>query len=135
MGAVLTPALVGVAAARHLPAASSFCGRCASVCPMEIPLPKMMRHWRERAFSARVTPRGERLAVALWAWFAKRPFLYHLVAGLAARALSARGRAQGRLGALPGAGGWTLGRDLPAPEGRTFHQLWAGERRPGGEDR
>ncbi len=135
MGAVLTPALVGIEAAHHLPGASSFCGRCESVCPMEIPLPKMMRHWRERAFSTRVTPRRERLAVGLWAWFAMRPWLYHLMTGLVARGLSARGRARGRFQTLPFAAGWTYGRDLPAPEGRTFHQLWARQRGAGGAAR
>jgi L-lactate dehydrogenase complex protein LldF len=46
MGAVLSPMLVGVDKAGHLPNASSFCGRCESVCPVKIPLPNMMRHWR-----------------------------------------------------------------------------------------
>jgi L-lactate dehydrogenase complex protein LldF len=50
MGAVLTPSLIGVDKAGHLPNASTFCGRCESVCPMRIPLPKMMRHWREKEF-------------------------------------------------------------------------------------
>jgi hypothetical protein len=30
---------------------------------------------------------------------------------------------------LPLAGGWTDGRDLPAPEGRTFRDLYAGKLR------
>ena len=49
MGSVLTPQLVGIDAAGQLPNASTFCGRCEEVCPMHIPLPKMMRHWRERS--------------------------------------------------------------------------------------
>ena len=28
----------------------TFCGKCESVCPVRIPLPRMMRHWREREF-------------------------------------------------------------------------------------
>jgi len=39
MGAVLTPALIGVDKAGHLPNASTFCGKCESVCPVKIPLP------------------------------------------------------------------------------------------------
>src|SRR3546814_1283884 len=50
MGAVLTPSLIGIDQAGHLPNASTFCGRCEAVCPVRIPLPKMMRHWREREF-------------------------------------------------------------------------------------
>src|SRR3954453_9377728 len=56
MGAVLTPSLIGVDKSGHLPNASTFCGRFESVCPMRIPLPKMMRHWRERQFERHLTP-------------------------------------------------------------------------------
>ena len=56
MGAVLTPTLVGIDKAGHLPNASTFCGRCEAVCPMRIPLPKMMRHWREREFERHLSP-------------------------------------------------------------------------------
>ncbi len=40
MGAVLTPSLSGIEVGGHLPNASTFCGRCESVCPMRIPLPR-----------------------------------------------------------------------------------------------
>ncbi|HEU0155332.1 MAG TPA: lactate utilization protein B, partial [Stellaceae bacterium] len=42
MGSVLTPGLIGVAEAGHLPNASTLCGRCESVCPVKIPLPRML---------------------------------------------------------------------------------------------
>ncbi|MEL6423812.1 MAG: LUD domain-containing protein, partial [Pseudomonadota bacterium] len=41
IGSVLTPSLIGVKEAGHLPNASTFCGRCTEVCPMKIPLPKL----------------------------------------------------------------------------------------------
>ncbi|TMJ65387.1 MAG: iron-sulfur cluster-binding protein, partial [Alphaproteobacteria bacterium] len=56
IGSVLTPALIGVHSAGHLPNASTFCGRCEEVCPMKIPLPGLMRHWREEEFKAGDTP-------------------------------------------------------------------------------
>lgn len=124
MGAVLTPSLIGIEAARHLPEASTFCGRCESVCPMRIPLPKMMRHWRERAFERRLTPAPSRFALRLWNLFAARPRLYRLATSLAIPALALLGGRRRRLRALPFAGGWTRHRDLPAPEGRTFRQMW-----------
>ena len=43
---------------------------------------------------------------------------------LAARALKGLAGDSGRLHSLPFAGGWTAFRDLPAPEGRTFLELW-----------
>ncbi len=125
MGSVLTPNLIGVEEAGHLPNASTFCGRCESVCPMRIPLPKMMRHWREREFERHLAPKALRYGLALWAFFAKRPGLYHFGTGLKARLLGALGRRRGRFARLPLADGWTRHRDFPAPEGKTFHQLWA----------
>jgi L-lactate dehydrogenase complex protein LldF len=128
MGAVLTPALVGLGEAGHLPNASTFCGRCEAVCPVKIPLPKMMRHWREREFAQRLSPAVYRSGLRLWAWLAARPALYHALVEIKARFLGWAGRERGRFRSLPLAGGWTLGRDMPAPEGRSFHSLWA-ERR------
>ncbi len=82
MGAVLTPLLIGVAEGGQLPNASTFCGRCEAVCPMRIPLPKLMRTWREREFErAPDAAAGARRAAAVG------------VLRQAAGALSARRRA------------------------------------------
>ena len=131
MGSVLTPALVGVDKAGLLPNASTFCGKCESVCPVKIPLPKLMRHWREREFERHLTPSAVRTNLALWAWVAKRPALYRLATRAAARALGWLGRKRGRFARLPFAGGWTGGRDLPAPEGDTFFARYAKAQRSG----
>ncbi|MEJ1157692.1 LutB/LldF family L-lactate oxidation iron-sulfur protein [Prosthecomicrobium sp. N25] len=124
MGSVLTPSLVGVDKAGHLPNASTFCGRCESVCPMRIPLPKMMRHWREREFERHLNPAAARWGLGVWAFLARRPALYRVATGIAAKVLKAFGRGEGRIASLPLAGGWTRHRDFPAPEGKTFHELW-----------
>lgn len=128
MGAVLTPALVGLGEAGHLPNASTFCGKCESVCPVKIPLPRMMRRWREREFAEQRSPTAYRSGLRLWAWLVQRPALYHAFAEIAGRVLGWIGRERGRFRFLPLASGWTLVRDMPAPEGRSFHSLWA-ERR------
>jgi L-lactate dehydrogenase complex protein LldF len=125
IGVVLTPALVGLAASHDLPNASTFCGRCEAVCPMKIPLPGLMRLWREKEFDQKLTPAHVRAGLKAWAFFAKRPRLYHLAARLAATTLGALGRSTGRFARLPLASGWTRHRDLPAPQGRTFQELWA----------
>ena len=131
IGAVLTPSLIGVEEAGDLPNASTFCGRCEAVCPMRIPLPKMMRHWREQEFERHLTPRPARWALKLWAFFAKRPALYHFGAGLETRILAACAGRKGRFRSLPLAGGWTRSRDFPAPQGHTFQSLWAARGRGG----
>jgi L-lactate dehydrogenase complex protein LldF len=133
IGAVLNPALIGVEEAGVLPNASTFCGRCESVCPMRIPLPKMMRHWREREFERHLTPPRYRLGLKLWAFLARHPALYRLVASMGARVLGALGRSRGRFASLPLAAAWTAHRDMPAPEGRSFQSLWAAGQRPPGK--
>jgi L-lactate dehydrogenase complex protein LldF len=129
MGAVLTPALIGVDKAGNLPNASTFCGKCESVCPVKIPLPKLMRHGREREFERHLTPTAARANLALWGWVAKRPALYRLVTRAGALLLGRLGRRRGGFRRLPFAGGWTGGRDLPAPEGETFFARYARSQR------
>ncbi|PWB58481.1 MAG: iron-sulfur cluster-binding protein [Bradyrhizobiaceae bacterium] len=129
MGAVLTPSLIGVDKAGHLPNASTFCGRCEAVCPVRIPLPRMMRRWREREFERHLQPATMRYGLAVWAFLAKRPRLYALATSAAAFGLGWLGRAKGRFRSLPLAGGWTRHRDFPAPEQRTFQAQWRGRKR------
>ena len=132
MGAVLTPSLIGVDKAGHLPNASTFCGRCESVCPMRIPLPKMMRHWREKEFESHLQPKAARAGLGAWAYLARRPKLYRAAVSVAMPMLKALGGKKRRFTSLPLAGGWTKWRDLPAPEGRTFMQEYA--QRTGGTE-
>ncbi|MEK9752356.1 MAG: LUD domain-containing protein, partial [Rhodospirillaceae bacterium] len=124
MGAVLIPGLIGIDTAGHLPNASTLCGRCESVCPMRIPLPKMLRAWRRRQFARQPTAGFGRLALRAWAWLARNPKLYHALMPLGVAALGAFGRGKGAFTWLPLAGGWTGTRDLPAPAGDTFMAQW-----------
>lgn len=124
MGAVLTPSLWGVDKAGHLPNASTFCGRCESVCPVRIPLPKLMRHWREREFERHLNPPAQRSGLKIWAFFARRPWLYRAATSIAMKTMAAASRGRGRFTRLPLAGGWTSYRDMPAPEGSTFQSQW-----------
>jgi L-lactate dehydrogenase complex protein LldF len=124
MGAVLTPSLIGVDMAGHLPNASTFCGRCEEVCPVRIPLPRMMRSWREREFEQHLSPATARTGLAFWGFFARRPWLYGLVTGILSRLLALAGRRHGRFAWLPLASGWTRYRDFPAPQGGTFQGQW-----------
>lgn len=125
MGAVLTPSLAGIDKAGHLPNASTFCGRCEAVCPMRIPLPKMMRHWREKEFEQHLQPKAARAGLGLWAFVARRPRLYRMAVSLGMPILARLAGGKRRFASLPLAGGWTKWRDLPAPEGRTFIEEYA----------
>ncbi len=128
MGAVLIPGLIGLAEAHDLPGASTFCGKCEEVCPMRIPLPRMLRSWRQKAFDANLGPTKTRLGLAAWAFLARRPGLYRVLMNFGVGILGFFG-ARGRFRSLPLAKGWTSVRDLPAPEGRTFLAQWKGGKR------
>jgi L-lactate dehydrogenase complex protein LldF len=126
MGAVLTPSLIGLDKSSDLPNASTFCGQCESVCPVRIPLPGMMRLWRERAFSRKLMPVAQRAALSLWAFFAMHPKLYRGATSVAFGLLGLVGRGRDNLNGLPFLKAWTRSRDFPAPQnGGTFQAQWA----------
>jgi L-lactate dehydrogenase complex protein LldF len=124
IGAALNPGMIGVANAAHHANASTFCGRCAEVCPVKIPLPKIMRHWRAREYASGLAPKASVFGLNLWAFAAKRPWLYRTGAFLMARLLRAVGGKRGHIRSLPLPRGWFAVRDFPAPQGKTFHELW-----------
>ena len=124
MGAVLTPLMVGIEKSTPLPNACTLNGRCQEVCPMQIPLPALLRRLRAREFDEGLMPRMARAGLSAWAFLARRPRLYRAVTGIGVKALSLLARGKGRLRYLPLAGAWTAARDLPAPAGETFQQAW-----------
>ena len=98
---------------------------------MAIPLPSLMRKWRERDFERGDPPLAQRLALKLWAFAAKRPRLYHALGRALVPLVARLAGARGRLHSLPFAHAWTGTRDLPAPQGKTFHALYQETKRSG----
>jgi L-lactate dehydrogenase complex protein LldF len=124
MGSVLTPSYVGLENARDLPHASTLCNQCGVVCPVKIPLPDLLRKLREQSFERKLPPWRERAALRVWGTIARHPGLYAAAAALGARVLAWLGGRRKVIHNLPFAGGWMRGRDLPAPPGRTFRELY-----------
>ncbi|HEY1709310.1 MAG TPA: LutB/LldF family L-lactate oxidation iron-sulfur protein [Rhizomicrobium sp.] len=121
IGAALNPGLIGLAEAHHHPNASTFCGRCAEVCPVKIPLPQIMRSWRAREYEQHLAPKTMVAGLGLWAFAAKHPALYRFAASAMARLLKLLGR-DGAVHSLPLMRGWFAVRDFPAPQGKTFQE-------------
>ena len=125
MGSVLTPNFIGQQQARDLPNACTLNGRCASVCPVKIPLPDLLREHRRQIFEAGLVPARDRTALGLWSMIARRPGLYQALTSIGIRLMASLGSKKGRFRRLPFAAGWTGTRDMPAPQGETFQQAWA----------
>jgi L-lactate dehydrogenase complex protein LldF len=119
IGAIIAPGLLGLAEAMPLPHASSLCGACADVCPVRIPIPDLLVHWREKAVDQGITSLGEGLGSKFYAGLAERPGAF-TAAGAALRWTP--WRATGT--ALPVLGEWMKVRTPPEPSPKSFRQLW-----------
>lgn len=124
MGSILSPLYAGLENTLPLPNASTLCGACAEVCPVSIPLPDLLRGLRQRQHEKNLRPWRERASLALWNWLALRPPWFALVTSVVSRSLKIVGGRAQRIRRIPGASGWTRGRDMPAPQGKTFRALY-----------
>ena len=88
-------------------------------------VPDLQRKLREREFAEDLRPWYERTGLRLWAWVAQRPGLYAFATKIGVRVLRIMAGADGMIHRLPIGAGWTMGRDMPAPAGRTFRELYA----------
>jgi L-lactate dehydrogenase complex protein LldF len=77
MGIVLTTLLEGMESAHPLLDATTLCGACGDVCPVKVPLPKLLRRLRELKVERGFTPQLERMGMAGFGLAAQTPSLFH----------------------------------------------------------
>ena len=129
IGAIFSPQILGIEAGRELPFASSLCGACADVCPVKIPIPKILLNLRHRVvegdeFEEPVAPALLRTGVKLGTFALSKPWLYRLGTRWLP-ILQAPLRRNGWLPALPPPiNRWTKVRPFPIFVGG-FRQWWA----------
>ena len=121
IGAILTPQLAGLDQAPTLPWASSLCGACYEVCPVQIDIPTVLVHLRGRVVrevKGRWSP--ERLAMgAVGQGVRDAPAD---TSGAQRLARAGRGPLEAPVGPLAG---WTAMRDLPDVPKESFREWWA----------
>lgn len=126
VGAVLTPALEGIAPWSDLPQASSLCGMCREVCPVRIDIPRMLLVERDEATRAGKMAWWLRFGLHAYSFAVTRPALFGLAtwsARVGTRILGASN--QGWIRALPPPlNAWTLSRDFPAFASESFRHKW-----------
>jgi L-lactate dehydrogenase complex protein LldF len=129
MGSILTPLLTSLEHSHALPNACTSCGRCAEVCPADIPLPDLLRDLRQEEAKRKLSAPRWRLGMRAHAWLAAHPRLYHALTAVGIRILHMLGRRRGHFARLPLAQGWTSQRDFPSPEGSSFMQQYSAQLR------
>jgi L-lactate dehydrogenase complex protein LldF len=97
------------------------------VCPVKIPLPDLQRKLRETQMETGMRPWYERAGLILWTAAVERPKLYDVLSRVGVRLMRWMGRKDGLIHKMPIGMDWTLGRDMPVPEGRTFRELYAAQ--------
>ncbi len=120
MGSVWTPKLIGLRHSQDLPNASTFCGACEDVCPVKIPLPKLMRQLRAEENRYKLSPKIQRWGMGMFTYIAKRPKLYGAFTKIFGKLLGGRGK----LSRLPIISPWQKTRDFPRPSKKTFLDKW-----------
>lgn len=143
IGSILTPQIAGLHDAADLPGASSLCGACREVCPVDIDIPGVLLHLRAATGTAagQSSPddkamrriRAKRRAFSGWRIAMNSPTLYRWL-GRLARLGAAIARWSPRIGGRIGPlAGWMKGRHAPRPartsfsEGSTARRLADGE--------
>ena len=125
IGAILTPQLLSMEHSQSLPYASSLCGACYEVCPVQINIPEILVHLRRRIVESGGAPLGERLAMKAAAFAlssGERLSETHKLVRIGQKPFEHDGKIQNLPGML---GRWTNTRDLNAVPAESFREWWA----------
>ncbi len=124
IGSVIEPQKIGLDRYGVLPTASTLCGACGEVCPVRIPLPKLLNRLRfeQVRTDAPNTTMGsggqrslqEATIWNLWSWLNSHPAIYRLACKTVTRL---RGLVPNRLGP------WTKVRKAPTIAPKSLHEL------------
>ena len=130
IGAIVTPAMTSMKEAKDLPYASTLCGTCRDVCPVQIDIPKLLLHLRHQIAegSANNPPSSswiERLYISRWHSAMKTRKKLEGSARLGRlfqKAVARKGVIKGI--PLPLVSGWTKTKDFPALANKSFAERW-----------
>jgi L-lactate dehydrogenase complex protein LldF len=139
IGSVVAPGLFGQEAFGHLARASSLCGACKEVCPVDIDLPKLLLRVRAGLTPSALhsvqshpqpnAPKPVLYAISLYSWFGssrRRFVLAQKAAALASRLAAPFLRSPfGNWLRLPAFTGWGYSKDFPIPASHTFRDRFA----------
>jgi L-lactate dehydrogenase complex protein LldF len=125
IGKIISPHLEGLKDTQDLPTASSLCGACEEVCPVNIPIPQLLQRLRKQANLGAEKPHSmvgagssrrfiESHFWPLWSWLCRTPRVYHFSTSLIARLRKCIGWVK-----TP----WNTQRATPTPAPKTLNEL------------
>lgn len=132
IGAVITPLLTGLENASPLPYASSLCGACKEVCPVDIDLPRMLLDLRHELVLHKKQSVLWRAGLRMWGMVARSPRWFRLMersARWGSKLLPRHHKIP-----VPPLSGWTQSRDLPEIAAEPFREWWAKRDQGGSHD-
>ncbi|MEJ9279426.1 LutB/LldF family L-lactate oxidation iron-sulfur protein [Ureibacillus thermosphaericus] len=131
IGAVLTPLLGGYADFKELPYASTLCGACTEVCPVKIPLHKLLHLHRQKIVEQEgKAPISERLLMRAFGFGASSPQLFSTATKITSSMMSPFVKEDKIPSGPRPLKAWTENRDFPAPNKESFRN-WLKERQKG----
>lgn len=130
IGKIISPHMLGLEATSNLPTASSLCGACGEVCPVKIPIPKILLRLRKESVKPKAEigqavkiqvmkgqgagrTKTEAFIWKAWAMVHKSPFMYNL---------SMWSLTRFRFLMPKKLGPWTSVRTAPKPAAMTLHE-------------
>lgn len=121
IGSLFTPLIQGVTRAPDLPFASTLCGACVDVCPVKIPIPKLLLRLRRRVAETDEFAWADRLQMQAWKFFMSGPRRYAAGSRLLRWSFPRESQPPPR---LRWAAAWTKFRDYPPLPERSFREQW-----------
>ncbi|GAB4171657.1 MAG: LutB/LldF family L-lactate oxidation iron-sulfur protein [Calditrichia bacterium] len=116
IGAVITPHLVGLKKAKHLPFASSLCGSCTDICPVKIPLHHLLLYNRNLIARQKIAS-PEKLAFLGFKWMMNHHRIYRLLSGFGKSMVNT-------LQIKPAVSAWTSSREFPDIPKKSFRDIY-----------
>ncbi|MDF1500034.1 MAG: LutB/LldF family L-lactate oxidation iron-sulfur protein [Anaerolineales bacterium] len=128
IGSVVSPGMLGLERYGHLARASTLCGACREVCPVDIDLPTLLLRTRDVYIQQVKQPMLFRFGMRAFHWISRSPARYLLALKTASLLTKLSPAADGWIKMLPGPlRAWTEYRDFPPFQRRPFRERF---RRP-----
>lgn len=124
MGSVLTPYYVGFKQAKELPFSATMCGACDEVCPVKIPLTRLLRDLRHKIVRTEGGKPIEKASLSFWNWLCKSQWRYQLSTRISRLMMRMIANSSGIIRSIPYLP-WSKTRDIvidPSPQ--TFMQWY-----------